>query len=65
MLPLWMKKRNALISKRRAPVEAVFSALKRVYGKGRARCYSLIVNAADYFTFAAIYNLRRAIIITQ
>jgi transposase, IS5 family len=65
MLPPWMKKRNALISKRRAPVEAVFSALKRVYGKGRARCYSLIVNAADYFTFAAIYNLRRAVIINQ
>jgi transposase, IS5 family len=65
VLPAWQKKRNALISKRRAPVEAVFSALKRVYGKGRARCHSLIVNAADYFAFVAIYNLRRAVIITQ
>ncbi len=65
VLPRWQKQRNKLISKRRAPVEATFSALKRVYGKGRARCHSLLVNAADYFTFAAIYNLRRAVIITS
>jgi transposase, IS5 family len=65
VLPTWQKKRNALISKRRAPVEAVFGALKNVYGKGRARCYSLLVNAADYFTSAAIYNLRRAVIMTS
>lgn len=65
VLPHWQKQRNALISKRRAPVEATFSALKRIYGKGRARCHSLLVNAADYFAFAAIYNLRRAVIITQ
>ena len=65
VLPHWQKKRNALISKRRAPIEAVFSALKCVYGKARARCHSLIVNAADYFAFATIYNLRHAVIITQ
>jgi transposase, IS5 family len=65
VLPHWQKQRNKLISKRRAPVEATFSALKRVYGKGRARCHSLLVNAADYFTFAAVYNLRRAVIITS
>lgn len=51
---------NALVSKRRAPVEAVFSAMKRLYGLGRARCNSLARNAADLATFAAVYNLRRA-----
>ena len=48
----------------RAPVEAPFSALKRIYGKARARCHSLLVNTADYFAFVTIYNLRRACIIT-
>ncbi|MDZ4381535.1 MAG: hypothetical protein U0942_09360, partial [Parvibaculum sp.] len=31
-LPRWQKRRNDLIARRRAPVEAVFSALKRLYG---------------------------------
>ena len=62
-LPHWQKLRNMLISRRRAPVEACFSALKRVYGKARARCHGLLINTADYFAFAAIYNLRRACII--
>jgi hypothetical protein len=48
----WMKPRNALIARRRAPVEAVFSAMKRLYGKARARCGSLAANAADYLAFA-------------
>ena len=38
-------------ARRRAPVEAVFSALKRLYGKARARCGSLLVNEADYLAF--------------
>jgi IS5 family transposase len=60
MLPPWMALRNKLISRRRAPVESVFSALKRIYRMGRTRCHSLTVNAADFFAFAAVFNLRRA-----
>jgi hypothetical protein len=60
-----MQRRNHLIARRRAPAEAVFSAMKRHYGKGRARCCSLIVNAADYLAFATAYNLRRACVLLQ
>jgi IS5 family transposase len=35
-LPHWQQVRNALIARRRAPVEAVFSALKRLSGGARA-----------------------------
>jgi len=59
-LPRWQKRRNDLIARRRAPVEAVFSALKRLYGGARTRCHSLAANAADYTAFATVYNLRRA-----
>jgi IS5 family transposase len=59
----WMKRRNALIARRRAPVEAVFSAMKRLYGKARARYCSLAANTADYLAFATAYNLRRASIL--
>jgi IS5 family transposase len=60
VLPHWMQARNRLISRRRAPVESVFSAMKRIYGKGRTRCHSLAVNAADFLAFATVFNLRRA-----
>lgn len=62
-LPHWQASRNHLIARRRAPVEAVFSAMKRIYGKARTRCHSLVVNTADYLAFATIYNLRRATIL--
>lgn len=62
-LPRWQQRRDRLIARRRAPVEAVFSAMKRLYGKGRARCCSLRANAADYLAFATAYNLRRASIL--
>jgi IS5 family transposase len=65
VLPHWQKRRNALIAKRRAPVEAVFSAMKRLYGKGRARCHSLERNIVDFVAFATVYNLRRACIRNQ
>jgi IS5 family transposase len=58
-LPFWKQRRNQLIARRRAPVEAVFSAMKRLYGKARARCHSLERNAADFFAFLTIFNLRR------
>ena len=59
-LPHWMTVRNRLISRRRAPVESVFSAMKRIYGKARTRCHSLTANAADFLAFATVFNLRRA-----
>ena len=60
VLPRWQALRNKLISRRRAPVESVFAALKRIYRKGRARCHSLTANAADFIAFATVFNLRRA-----
>lgn len=65
VLPHWMAVRNQLIAKRRAPVEAVFSAMKRIYGKARTRCHSLQRNAADYIAFATVYNLTRSIKLLQ
>ncbi|MBC7103963.1 MAG: transposase [Parvibaculum sp.] len=59
-LPYWQKRRNDLIARRHAPVEAVFSALKRLYGGARTRCHSLAANAAGYTAFATVCNLRRA-----
>ncbi len=64
-LPAWQQRRNALIARRRAPVEAVFSAMKRLYGKARTRCHSLAANTADLIAFATVYNLRRATIIIR
>jgi transposase, IS5 family len=60
VLPHWMQVRNRLISRRRAPVESVFSAMKRIYGKARTRCHSLTANAADFLAFVTVFNLRRA-----
>lgn len=61
VLPHWMAVRNRLIARRRAPVEAIFSAMKRIYGKARARCHSLKRNATDFIAFATIYNLTRSL----
>jgi transposase, IS5 family len=59
VLPFWRQRRNRLIARRRAPVEAVFSAMKRLYGKARTRCHSLQRNASDFFAFLTVFNLRR------
>jgi len=59
----WRARWNALVARRRAPVEAVFSAMKRLYGLARARSPCLAYVAADVFAFATIYNLRRAAIL--
>jgi IS5 family transposase len=59
----WRARWNALVARRRAPVEAVFSAMKRLYGLARARSPCLSYVAADLFIFATIYNLRRASIL--
>ena len=58
--PPWQKRRNDPIARRRAPVEAVFSALKRFYGLRRARSPSLDRNTARLFAAATVYNMRRA-----
>lgn len=65
VLPRWQQVRNTLIARRRAPVEAVFSAMKRLYGLARARCRCLTRNAADFFAFLTVYNLRRATIVSR
>ncbi len=58
-LPHWQQVRNALIARRRAPVEAVFSALKRLSGGARALS-SLARNACDLLAILTVDNLRRA-----
>ncbi len=59
-LPRWQQRRNDLIARRRAPVEAVFSALKRLYGQRRARYLTLERNTARLVATVTAYNLRRA-----
>ena len=59
-LPYWQKKRNALVSKVRAPVEGVFGTLKRSYGYWRTRYMGLEKNAAEAMFKILAYNLRRA-----
>ena len=56
----WQRRRNHLIARRRAPVEAVFSTLKRHYGLARARYATLARNAARCFAALTMLNLCRA-----
>jgi IS5 family transposase len=65
VLPPWQQRRNNLIARRRAPVEAVFSALKRLYGLARARSLTLERNLARLLAIVTAYNLRRAAILTE
>jgi IS5 family transposase len=58
-LPYWQNERNKLIAKRRAPIEQVFGTSRRVFGYVRARSMRFIVNLADAFRLATIFNLRR------
>lgn len=55
------KLRNHLIARDRAPVEGVFSQMKRFYGWSRTRCHTLARNAADLFAILAVFNLKRAV----
>lgn len=59
-LPYWQQRRNALISKRRAPVESVFGTLKRSYGYWRVRYFSLGANEVQAQLLSIAFNLRRA-----
>ena len=59
-LERWKKRRNDLIAKLRAPVEGVFSQLKRLHGFSRARCHSLARNQGRAFAALTAFNLKRA-----
>lgn len=59
-LPHWHKRRNALIAKRRAPVERVFASLKRLYGRARMRYCAFQHNLADMVRAMTAHNLCRA-----
>ena len=54
------KLRNDLIARHRAPVEGIFSQLKRFHGFARTRCHTLARNAADLFATLTVMNLKRA-----
>jgi transposase, IS5 family len=55
------KRCNALIARRRAPVEGVFSQMKRFHGWSRTRCHTLARNAADLFAVLTVFNIKRAL----
>ena len=55
------QRRNDLIARHRAPVEGVFSQMKRFYGWSRTRCRTLARNAADLFAILSVFNLKRAV----
>ena len=59
-LPYWQQRRNALIAKRRAPVEHVFGTLKRSDGYRTVRYLGLARNALELWFKCLAYNLRRA-----
>ena len=59
------KRRNDLIARDRAPVEGVFSQLKRFFGWTRTRCHTLARNAADLFASLGIFNLKRAALLVD
>ena len=59
-LPHWQKRRNELITPRRALVEKVFGTLKRSYGYSRVRYRSLGRNAVEMWFKLMAYNLRKA-----
>lgn len=57
------KRRNDLIASHRAPVEGIFSQMKRFYGWTRTRCHSMARNAADLFAVLTVFNLKRAVLL--
>ena len=60
-LPHWQRKRNALISRLRAPMEGVFGTMKRVCRYRRVRHFSLAANALQFELLCIAFNLRRAV----
>jgi hypothetical protein len=60
-LPQSRKRHNALIARRRAPVESIFSVLKRIYGQGRARCRSGIPEGWEKKSGRAAYTRSKSL----
>jgi IS5 family transposase len=57
------ERRNALIGRRRAPVEQVFASLKRGYGWARVRYRGLARNAVHLALLCTALNLRRLVVL--
>jgi IS5 family transposase len=57
------ERRNALIGRRRAPVEQVFAKLKRGYGWVRVRYRGLARNAVHLALMCTAMNLRRLVVL--
>jgi IS5 family transposase len=55
----WAVRRNAVIARRRAPIESLFALLKNVYRFARAPYRGLVRNAAGLHLTLAAMNLRR------
>jgi IS5 family transposase len=51
--------RNHALSLQRRAVESLFGTMKRSYGLGRMRAFTLLRNAIDLTLFAIAFNLRR------
>lgn len=64
-LSRWERRRNALLVKRRAPIEPLFALLKTVYGFARARYRGLARNSAALHLAAAAINLKRWTLIAR
>lgn len=64
-LPIWQKRRNALIGPIRKHVERVFGTLKRSYGYHQVRYYTLEANATQLFLLTTAMNLKRAAVLLK
>lgn len=58
-------KLNKLIARTRAPIENIFSQIKRRFGRSRMRCYTLARNACDILAAFSVLNLQRAALLSQ
>lgn len=61
----WEARRNALLVKRRAPIEPLFALLKNVYGWTRARYRGIARNSAALHLAATAINLKRWTLIAK
>lgn len=59
-LPRWKRRRNRLIAKVRAPVEAIFGLMKRSYGYRSVRYLRRPANQVQLLLMCCAINLRRA-----
>lgn len=59
-LPTWKRRRNHLIARTRAPVEAIFGLMKRSYGYRTVRYLRMPANQVQLLIMCCAINLRRA-----